>query len=124
MNDRIHVSRAQKLRGKNAIYDIHRDLSHSDENTINFKISEIYSVSLQEADEIHVNYHLDRIILALKERAEKSNLTESDIADGLDHIDILQYASEVSKGFLLERAAIDSLFDQILPSEKNLNFYG
>lgn len=124
MNDRIHVSRAQKLRGKNAIYDIHRELSHSDENTINFKISEIYSVSLQEADEIHVNYHLDRIILALKERAEKSNLTESDIADGLDHIDILQYASEVSKGFLLERAAIDSLFDQILPSEKNLNFYG
>lgn len=124
MNDRIHVGREQKLRGKNAIYDIHRELSHSDENTINFKISEIYSVSLQEADEIHVNYHLDRIILTLKERAEKSNLTESDIADGLDHIDILQYASEVSKGFLLERAAIDSLFDQILPSEKNLNFYG
>lgn len=124
MNDRIHVSRAQKLRGKNAIYDIHRELSHSDENTINFKISEIYSVSLEEADEIHVNYHFDRIILALKERAEKSDLTESDMADRLDHIDIQQYANEVSKGFLLERAAIDSLFDQILPSEKNLNFYG
>lgn len=124
MNDRIHVGRAQKLRGKNAIYDIHRELSHSDENTINFKISEIYSVSLEEADEIHVNYHLDRIILAVKERAEKSDLTEDDVADRLDRIDIQQYANEVSKGFLLERAAIDSLFNQIFPSEKNLNFYG
>lgn len=124
MNDRIHVGRAQKLRGKNAIYDIHRELSHSDENTINFKISEIYSVSLEEADEIHVNYHLDRIILAVKEQAEKSDLTEDDVADRLDHIDIQQYANEVSKGFLLERAAIDSLFNQIFPSEKHLNFYG
>ena len=124
MNDRIHVSRRQKLRGKNAIYDIHRELSHSDENTVNFKISEIYSVSLEEADEIHTNYHLDRIILAIKERAEKSDLTEADVVDRLDNIDIQHYANEVSKGFLLERAAIDSLFNQILPSERNLNFYG
>jgi hypothetical protein len=124
MNDRIHVGGAQKLRGKNAIYDIHRELSHSDENTINFKISDIYSVPLEEAGEIHVNYHLDRIILALKERAEKRDLTESDLVARLNPIEVQQHASEVSKGLLLERAAIESLFNEIVPSDKNLNFYG
>jgi hypothetical protein len=30
----------------------------------------------------------------------------------------------VSKGLLLERAAIDSLFNKVCPTEKDLNFYG
>jgi hypothetical protein len=124
MNNRRNVSRAQKLRGKNAIFDVHRELSHSDENTINFKVSEIYSVPLEEAEEIHINYHLDRIVSALRDRAEKCSLDEYELVSRLHPSEIQQCANEVSKGLLLERAAIDSLFNKVCPTEKNLNFYG
>ena len=124
MSDRFHVAQSHKLRGKDAIYDIHRELSQNDENIINFKISEIYSVPLEEADEIHVNYHLDRISVALKKMAEKHDLLEYDLANRLNILDFQHYANEVSKGFLLERAAIDFLFRKIVPTEKNLSFYG
>ncbi|MGB7677833.1 MAG: hypothetical protein WBL49_03410 [Nitrososphaeraceae archaeon] len=124
MSDKFHVAQADKLRGKDAIYDIHRELSQSDENIINFKISEIYSVPLEEADEIHINYHLDRIGLALKSMAEKHDLPEYELVNRLITLDVQHYANEVSKGLLLERAAIDFLFRKIIPSEKNLSFYG
>jgi hypothetical protein len=124
MSDRFHVAQANKLRGKDAIYEIHRELSQSDENIINFKISEIYSVPLEEADEIHVNYHLDRISVALKKMAEKRDLLEYDLVNRLNTLDFQHYAYEVSKGLLLERAAIDFLFGKIVPTDKNLSFYG
>ena len=124
MSDKFHVAQAHKLRGKDAISDIHRELSQSDENIINFKISEIYSVTLEEADEIHINYHLDRIGLALKSMAEKRDLPEYELVNRLITLDVQHYANEVSKGLLLERAAIDFLFRKIIPSEKNLSFYG
>ncbi|MGB8778760.1 MAG: hypothetical protein WCC82_11070 [Nitrososphaeraceae archaeon] len=124
MSDKFHVAQADKLRGKDAIYDIHRELSQSDENIINFKISEIYSVPLEEADEIHINYHLDRIGVALKSMVEKRDLPEYELVNRLNIFDVQHYANEVSKGLLLERAAIDFLFRKIIPSEKNLSFYG
>jgi len=124
MSDKFHVAQADKLRGKDAIYDIHRELSQSDENIINFKISEIYSVPLEEADEIHINYHLDRIGVALKSMVEKRDLPQYELVNRLITLDVQHYASEVSKGLLLERAAIDFLFRKIIPSEKNLSFYG
>ena len=124
MNNKIHVGRAQKLRGKNAIYDIHKDLSHSDEKTINFKISEIYSVSVEEADEIHINYHLDRILDALRERAEKNLLNENDLIARLHPMDVQESASEVSKGKLLEKAQSILYLEESSPSEKSLDFYG
>jgi hypothetical protein len=124
MRDGFHVSQADKLRGKDAICKVHRNLSQGDENIINFKISEIYSVPLEEADEIHVNYHLDRIGIALRERLGNYDLTEYDLVNRLDAVDIQDFAREVSKGLLLERAAIDFLVRKIIPSEKNLSFYG
>lgn len=124
MSDKFHVAQADKLRGKDAIYDIHRELSQSDENIINFKISQIYSVTLEEADEIHINYHLDRIGVALKSMVEKRDLPQYELVNRLNIFDVQHYANEVSKGLLLERAAIDFLFRKIIPSEKNLSFYG
>jgi hypothetical protein len=62
---------------------------------------------------------LDRISVALKKMAEKRNLVNR-----LNTLDFQHYANEVSKGLLLERAAIDFLFRKIIPSEKNLSFYG
>ena len=124
MNTDASSGRARELRGKNAIYNIHRELSHSDENTINFKVSEIYSVPIEEAEEIHVNYHLDRIASALKDRALRCSLGEYDLISRLDPSEIQHCANEVSKGLLLERAAVDSLFNRVCPTEKNMNFYG
>lgn len=124
MNTDASSGRARELRGKNAIYNVHRELSHSDENTINFKVSEIYSVPLEEAEEIHVNYHLDRIASALKDRAQRCSLGEYDLISRLDPSEIQHCANEVSKGLLLERAAVDSLFNRVCPTEKNMNFYG
>jgi hypothetical protein len=124
MNNEVSSGRARELRGKNAIYNVHRDLSHSDENTINFKVSEIYSVPFEEAEEIHVNYHLDRIASALKDRAQRCSLGEYDLISRLDPSEIQHYANEVSKGLLLERAAVDFLFNRVCPTEKNMNFYG
>lgn len=124
MNTDASSGRARELRGKNAIYNIHRELSHSDENTINFKVSEIYSVPIEEAEEIHVNYHLDRIASALKDRAQRCSLGEYDLISRLDPSELHHCANEVSKGLLLERAAVDFLFNRVCPTEKNLNFYG
>ncbi len=124
MNNDASSGRAKELRGKNAIYNVHRELSHSDENTINFKVSEMYSVPLEEAEEIHVNYHLDRIASALKDRAQRCSLSEYDLISRLDPSEIQHYANEVSKGSLLERAAVDFLFNRVCPTEKNMNFYG
>jgi hypothetical protein len=124
MNTDASSGRARELRGKNAIYNIHRELSHSDENTINFKVSEIYSVPIEEAEEIHVNYHLDRIASALKDRAQRCSLGEYDLISRLDPSEIQHCANEVSKGLLLERAAVDFLFNRVCPTEKNMNFYG
>lgn len=124
MNNDAGNERARELRGKNAIYNVHRELSHNDENTINFKVSEIYSVPLEEAEEIHVNYHLDRIASALKDRAQRCSLGEYDLISRLDPSEIQHYANEVSKGLLLERAAVDFLFNRVCPTEKNMSFYG
>jgi hypothetical protein len=46
------------------------------------------------------------------------------LVNQLDPVDIQDYAREVSKGLLLERAAIDFLVRKVIPSEKNLSFYG
>jgi hypothetical protein len=124
MNKDASNGRARELKGKNAIYNVHRELSHSDENTINFKVSEIYSVPLEEAEEIHVNYHLDRIASALKDRAQRCSLGEYELISRLDPSEIQHYANEVSKGLLLERAAVDFLFNRVCPTEKSMNFYG
>jgi hypothetical protein len=124
MNNDASSGRAREPRGKNAIYNIHRQLSHSDEKTINFKVSEIYSVPIEEAEEIHVNYHLDRIASALKDRAQRCSLGEYDLISRLDPSELHHCANEVSKGLLLERAAVDFLFNRVCPTEKNLNFYG
>jgi hypothetical protein len=51
-------------------------------------------------------------------------LTEYDQVNRLDAVDIQDFAREVSKGLLLGRAVIDFLVRKIIPSEKNVSFYG
>ena len=67
-----------KLRGRTAINIEHQNISASqEEKRLNNKISEMYGVDSDEAIDIHVNYHLDRISAFLLRRARKSGIVES-----------------------------------------------
>ena len=44
-------------KGKNAIDLLHKNISKENEKNINLKISDIYGVDFDEANEIHINYH-------------------------------------------------------------------
>lgn len=134
-SEKIPTMSSSKIRGKDAIDNVHSGISHDDEEIINFKISEIYSVSLEEANEIHVNYHSNRLALVLMDRAKKSGISEHDLLEQLVNLNLQEYAYNVSKGRLLERAAIDLLYkklnllQQIKGFEEDkhdryINFYG
>ena len=53
---------SSKLRGRMAISIQHQNISAAqEEKRLNNKISQMYGVDSDEAIDIHVNYHLDRI---------------------------------------------------------------
>ena len=93
-----------KLRGKLAIDMIHRSISKDDERRINIKISNIYGVELEEAKEIHTNYHSQRIFSFLLERAKKQGMTEHMFVDQVKDLDLQEHAYRVSTGELIEMA--------------------
>ena len=62
-----------KLRGKSAINILHKSILKEDEKRVNVKISNIYGVELDEAKEIHTNYHLQRIFSLIRESKKARN---------------------------------------------------
>ncbi|HEY5631652.1 MAG TPA: hypothetical protein VIR31_05955, partial [Nitrososphaeraceae archaeon] len=99
-----------RLRGKSAIDISHKSILKEDEKRINIKISNLYGVDLDEAKEIHINYHLERIFSFLLERAKKQGMTEYMFLDKVRDLDIQEFAYQVSTGGLIEMAAIDLLY--------------
>ena len=95
-----------KLRGKSAINILHKSILKEDEKRVNVKISNIYGVDLDEAKEIHTNYHLQRIFSLLLERAKKQGMTESLFVDKVRDLDVQEFAYQVSMGELIEMARI------------------
>ncbi len=93
-----------KLRGRRAVDLEHRNKVKEDEIRINIKISDIYSVDLEEAKDIHINYHLDRILFFLMGRAKKNGMTDSMFVDRVKNLDIYEHASMVAQGELIEMA--------------------
>jgi hypothetical protein len=109
-----------KLRGKSAIDISHKSILKDDEKRINVKISNIYGVDLDEAKEIHINYHLQRIFSLLLERAKKQGMTESLFVDKVRDLDVQGFAYQVSMGELIEMAAIDLLYKQLCEIQNNM----
>jgi hypothetical protein len=109
-----------KLRGKSAIDILHKSILKEDEKRINVKISNIYGVDLDEAKEIHINYHLQRIFSLLLERAKKQGMTESLFVDKVRDLDVQEFAYQVSMGELIEMAAIDLLYKQLCEIQNNI----
>ncbi|HZI70540.1 MAG TPA: hypothetical protein VFD60_05180 [Nitrososphaeraceae archaeon] len=109
-----------KLRGKSAINILHKSILKEDEKRVNGKISNIYGVELDEAKEIHTNYHLQRIFSLLLERAKKQGMTESLFVDRVRDLDVQEFAYQVSMGELIEMAAIDLLYKQLCEIQNNM----
>jgi hypothetical protein len=124
---------SSKLRGRTAIGIQHQNISAAqEEKRLNNKISEMYGVDSDEAIDIHVNYHLDRISAFLLRRARKNGMLESMFFKRLKSLNAIGYAYNVAQGELLEMAAVDILYKQICNLHNNdeptddryVSFYG
>jgi hypothetical protein len=128
----VHVfHKMQDKRGRSAIDAIHAGVAKEDERRMNSRISEIYGVDLDEATDIHANYHAERILAGLERRAKENGMTKETLAARAQNLDVGEQAYQVAKGELAEAAAIDILFRGIYRIESNggdndryVNFYG
>ncbi|HET7390529.1 MAG TPA: hypothetical protein VFJ51_06875 [Nitrososphaeraceae archaeon] len=110
---------SSRLRGKSAIDISHKSILKEDEKRINIKISNLYGVDLDEAKEIHINYHSQRIFSLLLERAKNQGMTEYMFLDNVRDLDVQEFAHQVSTGELIEMAAIDLLYKQLCMIQNN-----
>ena len=120
-----------KLRGRRAIEIEHKNKFKEDETRIDIKISNIYKVDLEEAQDIHINYHSDRIFCLLMGRAKKNGMTDSIFIDRIKNMNIYECALRVAQGKLIEMAAVDLLYKELCEEENKgsgqdryINFYG
>ena len=96
---------SSKLRGRMAIGIQHQNISAAqEEKRLNNKISQMYGVDSDEAINIHVDYHLDRISDFLLKRARKNGMLESMFFKRLNSLNAIGYAYSVAQGELLEMA--------------------
>jgi hypothetical protein len=126
-------SESLKSKGRTAINIQHKNIAAAqEEKRLNHKISEMYGVDSDEAIDIHVNYHLDRISAFLLKRARKNGMVESMFYKRLNNLNAIGYAYSVAQGELIEMAAVDILYKQLCnldnddtPSDdRYINFYG
>ena len=134
MNDSNNYSKndIQRLRGKTAIDSVHKNISLEDEKRITKRISDFYGVGIEEASDIHINYHHDRIRNMLRQRAKSQGMTDITFEDCVQNLDIIKYAFSISRGELIEIAARDILYKQLsemqiegesITEDRYFNFY-
>jgi hypothetical protein len=117
-------------RGRYAILAAHGGVTSEDEARLDLIISDLYGVDNDEAVEIHLNYHIDRMLAALAGRCKQRGIRGDSIVDRLLYQDVSAAANQVVKGKLSEAAAIDSLFRLLQATEiqdtddRYINFYG
>jgi hypothetical protein len=126
----MQESNAKKLRGRTAIRAAHGGITNEEEARLDLMISDLYGVDNDEAAEIHLNYHIDKMLAALAVRCKQTGITSESIADRLRYLDVSAVARQVAKGKLSEAAAIDSLFRSLQATQNQdsddryINFYG
>ena len=78
-------------RGRSAIDAVHAGVAREDEDRMSTRISEIYGVNLEEAADIHANYHVERILTGLERRARENGMTKEALVESDDrrHIRLL-----------------------------------
>jgi hypothetical protein len=125
----MQESDARKPRGRSAIQAAHLGVTSEDEARLDLIISDLYGVDNDEAAEIHLNYHVDRMLAALARRCAERGIRIDTIAEWLRYLDVSGAANQVAKGRLSEAAAIDTLFRSLRAIENQdrddryINFY-
>jgi hypothetical protein len=104
-----------KKKGKNAIDTLHTDIAKENEKNINLKISDIYGVDYDEANEIHINYHTLRI----KNLVKKIDTLYKMSSTLENYFDISVLSSKVVNGEITENTCLDILINTL----KNHNEY-
>ena len=126
-------SSEKKMRGRSAIDAAHAGITGADESRLDTTISSLYGVESDEANEIHANYHIDRMLASLEKRARENGMKRETLVERAQYLDIMGTAREVAKGKLLETAAVDVLFRSLSTMENRsdpsgqdryINFYG
>lgn len=127
---KMQDSDTKKLRGRSAIQAAHDGITGEDEARLNALISNLYAVNMDEAEDIHLNYHVDRIIAALARRSGEKGIRINRLAERLQRLDVSGAAYQVAKGKLIEAAAIDALVRALATMEdagqndRYASFYG
>ena len=115
----MHKQDSNKPRGRSAIEVAHSDIIGEDEARLDETISNLYGVGREEAAEIHVDYHVDKILASLAKRARQKGMKRQVLAERVQHLDISGTAYQVAKGKLTETAAVDALFRGLSSIESN-----
>ena len=124
-NDKNVNDNREPFKGKNALDALHIDIIKEKEKNLGLKISDIYGVDYEEANEIHINYHF----LRLKKMIEKSEILSSMSAFIESHIDLKSLSTQVAFGEMSENTCIDILIS-VMKNQKEtkikdryINFY-
>ncbi len=131
-----HVQRMEssvdvrRLRGRAAIEDAHSGVTLEVEPRIDNRIASLYGADREEATEIHANYHAERIFLSLVRRCVENGMKKGAIAERLKNLNLVELASQVARGRLVEAAAVEILFRMVAQMERSgavedryINFY-
>jgi hypothetical protein len=124
-NDKNEFDNRESFKGKNALDALHEDMVKEKEKNLNLKISDIYGVDYDEANEIHINYHN----LRLRKMIEKSEILSSMNAFIDSHLDLKSLSTQVAFGEITENTCIDILIS-VMKNQKEtkikdryINFY-
>ena len=114
-----------KIQGKSALDLLHKNIAKENEKNINLKISDIYGVDFDEANEIHINYHTLRI----KNLVKKSDILYKMIPIIENYFDISNLSLKVVNGEITENSCLDILINavknhsQYQKKDRYINFY-
>lgn len=124
-NDKNELDNVESFKGKNALDALHEDMVKEKEKNLNLKISDMYGVDYDEANEIHINYHS----LRLRKMIEKSEILSSMNAFIDSHLDLKSLSTQVAFGEITENTCIDILIS-VMKNQKEtkikdryINFY-
>ena len=124
-NDKNDIDNKLPFKGKSALDALHEDIVKEKEKNLSLKISDIYGVDYEEANEIHINYHN----LRLKKMIQKSEILSgmSAFIDG--NLDLKTLSTQVAFGEITENTCIDILIS-VMKNQKEtrvkdryINFY-
>ena len=124
-NYKTDIDNREPIKGKSALDALHENMVKEKEKNLNLKISDMYGVDYEEANEIHINYHS----LRLKKMIQKSEILSSKSAFIESHLDLKTLSTQVASGEITENTCIDILIG-VMKNQKEtkikdryINFY-